>query len=67
MQTNRPRPIDNRPDFRKPKKITLCITEHDFDILNSIRDKHHKSISGLVRDAIVFYSAYYTNRDIFSK
>jgi hypothetical protein len=44
----------------KSHRINLCVTEAEFKLLEKIRYNHKRSISQLVRDAILFYGIYYT-------
>lgn len=47
------------PKIKKSKKITLCVSEYEYNLLTQIRANHGVSISQLVRDSITFFSAYY--------
>ena len=44
----------------KSKKVNLVLTPYDYSLLNKIRINHKKSISQLIRDAIIFYGIYYS-------
>jgi len=43
----------------KNKKLTICLSKEDFNLLETIRMNHKRSISQLIRDAIIFYGIYY--------
>ena len=43
----------------KTKTLTIVLTPYEHSLLESIRSNHKKSISQLVRDAIVFYGVFY--------
>jgi len=50
-----------QPKQLKTRKINICLSENEYSILSDIRACHCKSISELMRDAICFYSLYYSN------
>ena len=43
----------------KSKTLTINLTPYDYSLLDKIRQNHKKSVSQLIRDAIIFYSVYY--------
>lgn len=44
----------------KTKSLTINMGESDYNLLSKIRQNHKRSISGLIRDAILFYAVYYS-------
>jgi len=44
----------------KSKSLTINLTPSDYRLLDKIRQNHKRSISGLIRDAILFYGVYYS-------
>lgn len=44
----------------KTKKINICLTPYEYSLLDQIRQANDKSMSQLFRDALCFYSLYYS-------
>lgn len=44
----------------KTKSLTIIMGESDYSLLSKIRQNHNKSVSQLIRDAILFYAVYYS-------
>lgn len=43
----------------KTKKLNLVLTPYEYSLLAKIRQYHNKSVSAMIRDAIIFYGVYY--------
>jgi len=44
----------------KTKALTIKLTPSDYALLAKIRLNHKRSISDLIRDAVIFYGVYYS-------
>ena len=47
----------------KTKKLTICMSDNDYNKLYEIRSKSGNSISELIRDSLTFYDLYYNDTE----